>query len=93
MLKRLNRKYHDFNARMCAIRETFEEINLLIVRPLYSENNFSRLMTDPSMRKTYVEKYKSNFLLFCKDQNIVPDFQQIYGYRKNSNGSVPGLDN
>jgi hypothetical protein len=26
------RKYYDFNARVCAIRETFEEINILIVK-------------------------------------------------------------
>lgn len=30
-----NRKYYDFNARLCAIRETFEEINILIVRSTY----------------------------------------------------------
>lgn len=30
----VNRKYFDFNARICGIRETFEEINILIVRPL-----------------------------------------------------------
>ena len=29
-----SRKYYDFNARVCAIRETFEEINILIVRSL-----------------------------------------------------------
>ena len=28
------RKYYDFNARVCAIRETFEEINKLIAKPL-----------------------------------------------------------
>ena len=30
----LKRKYYDFNARLCAIRETFEETSLLIVKPL-----------------------------------------------------------
>lgn len=30
----LKRKYYDFNARICAIRETFEESSLLIVRSL-----------------------------------------------------------
>jgi 8-oxo-dGTP pyrophosphatase MutT (NUDIX family) len=30
----IGKKYYDFNARMCAIRETFEETNQLIVRGL-----------------------------------------------------------
>jgi 8-oxo-dGTP pyrophosphatase MutT (NUDIX family) len=34
MIKTLNRKFYDFNARICAIRETFEEINFLIYKRL-----------------------------------------------------------
>jgi 8-oxo-dGTP pyrophosphatase MutT (NUDIX family) len=34
MFAMFNRKYYDFNARICAIRETFEEINILIAKPL-----------------------------------------------------------
>ena len=31
MFEKFKRQYYDFNARVCAIRETFEEINALIV--------------------------------------------------------------
>ena len=35
----LKRKFYDFNARICAIRETFEEINLLIAKSIDELDN------------------------------------------------------
>ena len=69
MFTSLKRKFFDFNARVCAVRETFEEINILIARPIdgvYTENY-------SGLRDEYLTKYNSNFLHFCKDKRIIPD--------------------
>ena len=73
MFAYMNRKYYDFNVRVCAIRETFEEINLLIVKPLNQKS--TNFIKDEKLREKYISQYKSNFLEFCKDQKIIPDFE------------------
>lgn len=37
----LKRQFYDFSTRICAIRETFEEINFLIAKPLNSDVSYS----------------------------------------------------
>lgn len=77
----------DFSTRVCAIRETFEEIGRLLVRPI-AGGEISELR---DLRKDY----KGDFLNLCKGLNVVPALDEIYGYRRVSTGNtvVPGLDN
>ena len=77
----------DFSTRICAIRETFEEIGRLLVRPIGSRE-ISEL---GDMRK----EYRGDFLQLCKGLKVVPALDEIYGYRRVSTGNtvVPGLDN
>ena len=46
-------KYYDFNVRLCAIRETFEEINLLITKPLDKSQSSIRGIVDKSVKDLY----------------------------------------
>ena len=88
----VKRKYHDFTARLCAIRETFEECSLLIVKPLKGSTFNS---CDKTLRDLYKTKFNSNFLDFCRYLKVIPDFSSLYGYRRVSTGThiLPGLDN
>lgn len=67
------RKFYDFNARVCAIRETFEEINLLITKPIRESSSTPLNMR--SLGEVYSTKYQSNFLDFCRAHSIIPDFE------------------
>ena len=49
---REGRKYTDFNKRIAAIRETFEEINYLLVDGTWRDG----------LREIYLKEYKSDFL-------------------------------
>lgn len=69
MFTSLNRDFYDFNPRICAIRETFEEINTLIARPI--DGSFNENYS--GLRDEYLKKYNSNFLEFCKARRIIPD--------------------
>ena len=82
----------DFNVRICAIRETFEEINTLIAKTLKDGEAVSLKKYD---RIDYSNNYNSNFLSFCKTNQIVPVLSAIYGYRRVSSGYqiIPGIDN
>ncbi len=88
----LKRKFYDFDARVCAIRETFEEINTLIAKPL-NANDVNEPLSN--LREEYLKVYKSDFIAFCKAKKIVPDLEVIYGYRRVSSGFqiMPGIDN
>ena len=90
-----SRKYYDFSARVCGIRETFEEINILIVRPLRRDDPKLAIPCSQNLRELYLTVYKSNFLNMCKDFGVIPDFEKIYGYRRVSTGNlmIPGIDN
>ena len=65
---------------------------MLIVKPL---NNSSFNSCDKTLRTLYKTKFNSNFLDFCKHLKVIPDFDQLYGYRRVSTGThiLPGLDN
>lgn len=77
----------DFSTRICAIRETFEEIGRLLVRPIGG----GRTSELGDLRKGY----SGDFLSLCKSLKVVPALDEIYGYRRVSTGNtvVPGLDN
>jgi len=49
------KNFTDFNLRMSAIRETFEEVNLLLTDKAHK----------PGMQKLYLEKYGGDFRAFC----------------------------
>ena len=65
---------------------------MLIVKPL---NKSSFNSSDKKLRDLYKTKFNSNFLDFCKSLKVIPDFDQLYGYRRVSTGThiLPGLDN
>ncbi|CDW87562.1 enoyl-hydratase [Stylonychia lemnae] len=92
MFTSLGRAFYDFNARICAIRETFEEINVLIARPIDGEK------TDAyhGLRDEYEKKYKCNFIQFCKDKSgleIVPGIDnQFYLYFNKNDENVKKVD-
>ena len=83
MFSTLNRKFYDFDARICAIRETFEEINTLIAKP---KDPSAQSIPLYNLRNEYLKVYKSDFIEFCKAKGIVPDLEVIYGYRRVSSG-------
>jgi len=83
MFEHLHKTYYDFPARICAIWETFEEINMLIVKPLDHNSKFKH---HPNLRQEYLEIYKSKFLDFCKAKRIMPDLERVFGYRRVSSG-------
>jgi hypothetical protein len=66
---------------------------LLIVKPLINNSSFNS--SDKALRDLYKTKFNSNFLDFCKSLKVIPDFDQLYGYRRVSTGThiLPGLDN
>ena len=73
------------------MRETLEEINVLIARPIdgkYEGEIFG-------CREEYLKDFNSDFLEFCKAKKLIPDLEQIFGYRRVSTGMqiVPGIDN
>ena len=72
MFNCFKRRYVDFTARICAIRETFEETNILIHRRI-DECDTNGEVKKKFSRDLYLAKYKSNFLEFCKDHIIIPD--------------------
>ena len=67
-------RFHDFNKRVAAIRETFEETNLLLAtsapgKPL------------PSL-STFESEHKQDFSGFCKRFCLTPQLDQLYAYRR-----------
>ena len=70
--------FHDFNKRITAVRETFEETNLLLAKPNqklspgWYQSCLSRLESE----------YKDNFTGFCVANGIEPQLDQLYAYRR-----------
>lgn len=68
---RVGSRFQDFPKRMCALRELFEETNLL-----YSRKDPESLKTvkyeEPTLAN-YNQKFKEDFISFSKASGIVPD--------------------
>jgi len=60
--------YHDFQKRICAIRETFEETNILIDKAHTHCNN-----------EHLINEAKGSFSRFCKENGLKPDLGSLYG--------------
>ena len=82
MFELIERHFYDFNARICAIREIFEEINILIAKSI----DGSKSEAIHGLRDEYEKVFKCNFIEFCKAKQIIPDLNGIYGYRRVSSG-------
>ena len=54
--------FFDFNLRIAAIRESFEEVNFLL-----ADGNECRGEGEELREKVYLQKYKSDFCTFCKE--------------------------
>lgn len=73
--------------RICAIRETFEESGVLLVKPLTQDKNGVRQSSQDEHNinanklnawRKVIQKDASLFLQFCKDIQCVPDIWSLY---------------
>eukprot|EP00347_Sterkiella_histriomuscorum_P021957 403332184 len=71
--KQVSPYFQDFQKRVCALRELFEETNLL-----FSSNEHDQNAT----LNHYLKKYKSEFHEFCKDMNVLPNIEDLYGFQR-----------
>ena len=58
-MKATGNNYLDFNKRISAIRETFEEVNMLCA------DNVEKQSGSQFRDHVYIDEYKSNFSQFC----------------------------
>jgi hypothetical protein len=68
--------YPDFSKRICALRELYEETNLL-----YARKYGDAAIEKPNLQ-IYNEKYNQNFAKFCMSYGIVPDISKMYGFTR-----------
>ncbi len=66
----------DFAKRICAVRELFEETNLLFAR-----RDEMRTNETPSL-DNYNMKYKQDFVKFSKSCGITPDIDKMYSFHR-----------
>ena len=64
--------YPDFSKRVCALRELYEETNLMFSRR-------TRIGAELCSLENYSHKYKNNFVQFSKACGITPDIDKMYG--------------
>ena len=57
--------YTDFNQRISAIRESFEEVNFLLA-------DKNEVRGEELREKIYLQEYKSDFCAFCKGCDVSP---------------------
>lgn len=82
--EREGHKYQDFAKRVCAIRELFEETNLLFT----NESNNDIHMD------VYNKHYEANFINFCQGNLITPALSRLYGFQRIGSpiGLYPAVD-
>ena len=74
--------FHDFNKRQAAIRETFEECNLLLVKPENENRDLESKEWFGKSRADFETNYKDDFSGFCKKSGLVPQLDKLYAYRR-----------
>jgi len=73
--KIVGNNYPDFSKRVCAIRELYEETNLLLARR-------TDIGADICSMQNYLNKYKSDFVQFSKACGISPDIDKMIGFSR-----------
>lgn len=93
--------FPDFTKRITAIRELFEECNLLLAKKKptpYSGVAKSGVVVEggskTALKEAYLQKYESNFIKFCKNMNMYPSIDKIFGFYRLSSpvGFYPAND-
>lgn len=73
--------YPDFTKRITALRETFEESNILIGRRKGGQSAILSGDTSKThLRTQYTGEFKSNFIDFCLHEQIEPSIDKLYAY-------------
>ena len=67
---------HDFPRRMAAIRELYEECNVLLCRQASSGSD--AFVSSSDVRT----EYKGNFVTFCKENRLVPAVDRLCAFRR-----------
>ena len=67
---------HDFPRRMAAIRELYEECNVLLCRQASSGSD--AFVSSSDVRT----EYKGNFVTFCKENRLVPALDRLFAFRR-----------
>lgn len=68
----------DLAFRICAIRETFEEIGILLVRDANGNSKHSLNAEELSTWRRFVHKNAENFRRLCEEIQMVPDVWSLY---------------
>jgi len=68
----------DLAFRICAIRETFEEIGILLVRNAEGSRKHGLNAEETSTWRRFVHKNGENFRRLCEEVNMVPDVWSLY---------------
>ena len=74
--KEVGSKNPDFTKRVCAMRELFEETNLLYTTKNGQRSGSSEVPT----LESYNTKYKTDFVSFMKSCGLAPDINSMYGF-------------
>ena len=79
---------------MAAMRELFEETNILIGNPYPFYYDYDEIEGRVSYNDLYSSKYDSNFLLFCQNMNLQPLINKLYGFTRKASpvGYYPAID-
>jgi len=68
----------DLAFRICAIRETFEEIGILLVRDAHGSKRHPLSAEEVSTWRRFVHKNGENFRRLCQEIQMVPDVWSLY---------------
>ena len=69
-------RHPDFTKKITALRELFEECNILIAADgsnlQFNSNNLIKNSDGTKLRDVYLHDFDSNFIKFCKKTQIYP---------------------
>ena len=88
-------KYLDFTKRMTVLRELFEECNILVSQKSNEKCPGDILDTaNNSSRREYLNKHASNFIEFCRANNLLPSIDKLFAFMRFGSpvGMFPAAD-
>ena len=65
-------RHPDFTKKICALRELFEECNILVAADNQRASDIVKETQGTKLRDTYLHDFDSNFIKFCKNLNLYP---------------------
>jgi len=68
----------DLAFRICAIRETFEEVGIFLGRTQHESSTPSLSIEETSNWQGFVHKNAGNFLRFCEELQMAPDIWKLH---------------